>query len=265
MQTGQGRELTPRLGAMRTDGRKAAQLRKAKIEAECNRHAEGSVKIHMGNTLVYCTASVEERVPKWLHGTGGGWITAEYGMLPRSTHSRIHRDKAVNSGRSQEISRLIGRSLRAAVDLKAIGERQIYIDCDVIQADGGTRTAAITGGFTALAIALNFLHEQGQIPHLPLKHYVSAISVGLKGDTPILDLNYDEDSNIGTDMNFVMIESGRFIEIQGTAESTPFSQEQLGAMILLANMGCRQLFKVQSEIINKFFPLQKVLHGALDS
>ena len=249
---------------MRTDGRQPDQLRKVKIEPECNRHAEGSVKMHMGNTLVYCTASIEERVPKWMHGSGEGWITAEYGMLPRSTHSRIHRDKATNSGRSQEISRLIGRSLRAAVDLKALGERQLYIDCDVIQADGGTRTAAITGGFTALALALNFLYEQGKVPSLPLKHYISAISVGLKGDTPLLDLNYDEDSNIGTDMNFVMTESGQFIEIQGTAETTPFSQDQLSAMMLLAHTGCQQLFESQSEVINKFFPLQKAPHGTLD-
>ena len=248
---------------MRTDGRKLDQLREIKMEAECNRHAEGSVKIHMGNTLVYCTASIEERVPKWLHGTGGGWVTAEYGMLPRSTHSRIQRDRAMNSGRTQEISRLIGRSLRAALDLKTLGERQLYVDCDVIQADGGTRTAAITGGFTAMSLALNFLWEQGKVPSLPLKHYVSAISVGLKGDTPMLDLNYDEDSSIGTDMNFVMNESGRFIEIQGTAEGTPFSQDHLGAMILLAHQGCRQLFKAQSKIINKFFPLQETAQTSL--
>ena len=222
-------------------------------------------KYRWENTLVYCTASVEERVPKWLHGSGKGWITAEYGMLPRSTHNRISREKATNSGRSQEISRLIGRSLRAAVDLKALGEKQLYVDCDVIQADGGTRTAAITGGFTAMAIALNFLSEQGQVSTLPLTNYVSAISVGLKEDTPILDLNYDEDSNISTDMNFVMTESSRFIEIQGTAETASFSQDQLGAMITLANTGCQQLFKVQSEIIKKFFPLQGASHGTVDS
>lgn len=240
---------------MRTDGRKPGQLREVHMEAECNNYAEGSLTIRVGKTLVYCTASVEERVPKWLHGSGGGWITAEYGMLPRSTHSRIPRDRAISSGRSQEISRLIGRSLRAAVDLKELGERQIYVDCDVIQADGGTRTAAVTGGFVALALALNFLHKQGQIPQLPLKHYVSAISVGLKEGTPILDLNYDEDSTIGTDMNFVMTESGHFIEVQGTAEHGPFSQEQLNAMILLAKTGCQQLFEMQSQIISPFFPL----------
>lgn len=246
---------------MRTDGRRPNQLRDIHMEAEFNCHAEGSLKIQVGSTCVYCTASVEDRVPKWLHGSGKGWITAEYGMLPRSTHIRLSREKGTHSGRSQEISRLIGRSLRAAVDLTLLGEQQIYVDCDVIQADGGTRTAAITGGFTALALALNFLHKQGQVTQLPLKHYVSAISVGMKRGTPILDLNYDEDANIGTDMNFVMNESGYFIEIQGTAESTPFSKEQLQAMMTLAHQGCQQLFQRQSEIIQTFFPLPKSFNG----
>ena len=243
---------------MRTDGRDPHQLRKVKVEAELSRHAEGSLKIQMGNTCVYCTASVEDRVPRWLHGSGQGWVTAEYGMLPRSTHSRISREKGINSGRSQEISRLIGRSLRAAVDLKQTGERQIYVDCDVIQADGGTRTASITGGFLALALALKFLFDQGQISQLPLKSYVSAISVGIQKDTPILDMNYDEDSSIGTDMNFVMNEAGHFIEIQGTAENQPFSQDQLQAMMNLADLGCRKLFQIQSEVIGGFFPLQGI-------
>ncbi len=241
---------------MRTDGRQPQEIRPLKLKAECNRYAEGSVQIQMGETILHCTASVEERVPKWLHGSGEGWVTGDYGMLPRSTHSRIQRERALHSGRTQEISRFIGRSLRAAVDLKKLGERQIYVDCDVIQADGGTRVAAITGGFIALALALKFLHEQKKISSLPLKHYVSAISVGIQGETPLLDLNYDEDSNISTDMNFVMMESGRFIEIQGTAEMAPFSQDQLGAMILLAKAGCQQLFKAQSEVLKDFFPLQ---------
>lgn len=250
---------------MRTDGRKTDQIRDVKIQPEFNRYAEGSVTIQMGHTLVYCTASIGDRVPKWLHGSGEGWVTAEYGMLPRATHSRISRDKTALSGRSQEISRLIGRSLRAAVDLKALGERQIYVDCDVIQADGGTRVASVTGGFTALAIALNFLFEQGKISSLPIRRYVSAVSVGLKDGIPILDLNYDEDSVIGTDMNFVMTDSGQFIEIQGTAEKAPFSRDELGAMIELAQVGCQKLFQMQSEVIHKFFPLSEGESGSLDS
>ena len=242
---------------MRTDGRDVNQLRDVKIEPEFNRYAEGSVTIQMGHTLVYCTASVGDRVPKWLHGSGEGWISAEYGMLPRATHSRIPRDKAMNSGRSQEISRLIGRSLRAAVDLKALGERQIYVDCDVIQADGGTRIASVTGGFVALSLALNFLFEQGQLSCLPIRHYVSAVSVGVKEGLPLLDLNYDEDSTIGTDMNFVMTDAGHFIEIQGTAEKAPFSQEELTSMIELAQVGCQDLFQMQSKILHGFFPLER--------
>ena len=240
---------------MRTDGRTFDQLRPIQIDAEVNRHAEGSVKIHFGDTIVYCTASIENKVPKWLQGSKKGWVTAEYGMLPRSTNTRLNRNKAANSGRTQEISRLIGRSLRACVDLKKLGERQVYIDCDVLQADGGTRTAAVTGGFVALAIALNFLHEQGEVKELPLTQYISAISVGLKGDTALLDLNYDEDSNIGTDMNFVMNNKNEFIEIQGTAEGQSFSQKQLTQMIEIAQGGCNQLFKAQEAHIKKFFPL----------
>ncbi len=241
---------------MRTDGREAHQLRNVEIVPEINHYAEGSVKISFGKTVLHCTASVEDRVPKWLQGTKQGWVTAEYGMLPRSTHNRIHRDKANNSGRSQEISRLIGRSLRACVDLKAIGERQIYVDCDVMQADGGTRTAAITGGFVALALACKFLLDQKMISAWPLKSYLSAISVGLQGDTPLLDLNYDEDSNIGTDMNFVMNDSQKFIEIQGTAEQAAFSRNELNAMLELAEQGCNSLIQEQQKIIGSFFQPQ---------
>lgn len=240
---------------MRTDGRLNNQIREVKIIPEIVRYAEGSVRIEMGNTHIICTASVEEGVPKWLMGSGSGWITAEYGMLPRSTHTRIQREKAASSGRSLEISRLIGRSLRAAVDLKKLGERQIYVDCDVIQADGGTRTAAITGGFVALALALKFLREQEKIKTSPLSGYLAAISVGIKGDTPILDLNYDEDSTIQTDMNFVMNQAGELIEVQGTAESKPFTQAQLFQMVELAESGCKNLFRKQSEIIGNFLPL----------
>lgn len=240
---------------MRIDQRPDHQIRPVSIEPEVIRYAEGSAMITMGHTKVICTASLEPHVPKWLYGSGSGWITAEYGMLPRSTHTRIHRDKAMNSGRSQEISRLIGRSLRAAVDLKALGERQIAVDCDVIQADGGTRTAAITGGFVAMALAMNFLKSQGLIHALPLKQYIAAVSVGLSKDGPLLDLNYDEDSTCETDMNFVVTSSGSFVEIQGTAEGTPFSQQQMTQMTELALKGTRDLFKLQEEIIGSFFPL----------
>lgn len=241
---------------MRTDGRKPNELREVEIKAEVNHYAEGSVKISFGKTIVLCTASVEERIPKWLQGTKQGWVTAEYGMLPRSTHNRINRDKANNSGRTQEISRLIGRSLRACIDLSVLGERQIYVDCDVLQADGGTRTAAITGGFVALSLACKFLQDQKIISAWPIKNYISAISVGLNNDQALLDLNYDEDSNIGTDMNFVMDDSNRFIEIQGTAEKTPFSKDHLNQLIEFAEIGCKQLIGEQEKILGSFFKPQ---------
>lgn len=237
------------------DNRKLDELRKVVITPEVSRHAEGSVTIEMGHTRVLCTASVDTMVPKWLQGTGQGWVSAEYGMLPRSTHTRISRDKAANSGRTQEISRLIGRSLRAAVDLKALGERQIQIDCDVLQADGGTRTAAITGGFVALAMALNFLKNQGAFPALPLKNYVAAVSVGLLNDSLLLDLNYEEDSACGTDMNFVLTSKEEFVEVQGTAEGQTFTKKQMDQMTEAAMHGCRQLFAKQAEIIGKYYPL----------
>jgi ribonuclease PH len=240
---------------MRLDNRKINELRKVSIVPEVIRHAEGSVQIDMGHTRVICTASVDPMVPKWLQGTGTGWVSAEYGMLPRSTHSRINREKAMHSGRTQEISRLIGRSLRAAVDLKALGERQIQIDCDVIQADGGTRTASITGGFVALAFALNFLKNQGAFPALPLKNYVSAISVGLLNNNVLLDLNYEEDSAAGTDMNFVVTSKEEFVEVQGTAEGVTFTKNQMDEMCLMALSGCRELFKKQSELIGHFYKL----------
>jgi ribonuclease PH len=240
---------------MRLDNRKLNELRPVKITPEVSRHAEGSVQIDMGHTRVLCTASVDSMVPKWLQGTGQGWVSAEYGMLPRSTHSRISRDKAMNSGRTQEISRLIGRSLRAAVDLKGLGERQIQIDCDVIQADGGTRTAAITGGFVALAMALNFLKNQGAFPKLPLKNYVAAVSVGLLNDSLLLDLNYEEDSACGTDMNFVLTSKEEFVEVQGTAEGQTFTKAQMDQMTVSAMLGCKELFAKQSEIIGKYYPL----------
>ena len=241
---------------MRLDHRPLNEIRPVSLRPEIIRHAEGSVEISMGHTRVICTASVETGVPKWLSGSGAGWISAEYGMLPRSTHTRISRDKAMNSGRSQEISRLIGRSLRAAVDLQALGERQITVDCDVIQADGGTRTAAITGGFVALALALRFLQQQGAFAQLPLKNYVAAISVGLLHDQVLLDLNYEEDAACSTDMNFVLTQNEQFVEVQGTAEGMTFSKTQMDQMSSIALHGCRQLFQKQAEIVDSFFPLQ---------
>jgi ribonuclease PH len=241
---------------VRTDGRLFNELRRVTISPNASEYAEGSVLVEFGKTKVLCTASLDENFPKWLQNTGKGWVTAEYGMLPRSTHSRIKRDKSMNSGRTQEISRLIGRSLRSAVDLKALGERQIIVDCDVLQADGGTRTASVTGGFVALALALKKLHAVSEIKSIPLSQYVSAISVGLKNNTPYLDLNYDEDSTIETDMNFVMTNKLEFVEIQGTAEGATFSQKQLTQMLDVATNGCVQLFREQEKIIGSFFPLK---------
>ena len=240
---------------MRTDGRQFDQIRPVTIEPEVLRYAEGSAKITMGETIVVCTASLEDGTPKWLQGSGSGWVTAEYGMLPRSTHSRIRRDKALSGGRTQEISRLLGRSLRAAVDLKALGENQITVDCDVLQADGGTRTAAITGGFVALALALRFMKQQGIVKQIPILNYVAAISVGLHNGQALLDLNYDEDSNIHTDMNFVMTNDKRFIEIQGTAEDTPFTRSELDNLLSMAEKGCLELVEKQRALIGEFITL----------
>jgi ribonuclease PH len=242
---------------MRTDGRTPNDLRKILITPNVSEYAEGSALVEFGKTKVLCTASYDGPAPKWLQGTGTGWITAEYGMLPRSTQTRIKRDKASGSGRTQEISRLIGRSLRAAVDMKLLGEKQLTVDCDVLHADGGTRTAAVTGGFVALALALKKLHSVSEIKNLPLNNYVAAISVGLQDGKPLLDLNYDEDSSIGTDMNFVMTHMGEFIEVQGTAEQKPFSKNDLNTMMEMATKGCNELFSVQSKIIGAFFPLNQ--------
>ncbi|MDX9732307.1 MAG: ribonuclease PH [Bdellovibrionales bacterium] len=246
------------MSTKRADGRSFNQLRTLKITPGFSKHAEGSALIEMGDTRVLCTASVEQTIPKWLQGGGKGWVTAEYGMLPRSTHTRISREKANNSGRSQEISRLIARSLRAAVDLKALGERSISVDCDVIQADGGTRTAAITGGFVALTLAIAKLKLAGLVPASSniITQYVSAISVGLKEGNALLDLNYDEDSSIGTDMNIVMTADGRFVELQGTAETTAFSREELDQVLTVAADGCRDLFRAQASITEPFVALR---------
>ncbi|MFM6927965.1 MAG: ribonuclease PH [Bdellovibrio sp.] len=240
---------------MRNDGRKFDQLRDIKITPNVSEYAEGSVMVEFGKTKVLCTATYEPKAPQWLLGTGSGWVTAEYGMLPRATHTRNKREKSMNSGRTQEISRLIGRSLRAAVDLKQLGEKQIIIDCDVINADGGTRTASVTGGYVALALALKKLAAVSEIKSMPLINYVSAISVGLHEDTFLLDLNYDEDSSIGTDMNFVMTDKGTFVEVQGTAEHLPFTRQQLNSMMDVAEKGCRELFIHQAAVMGEIYKI----------
>lgn len=240
---------------MRVDGRLFDQLREIKITPNISEYAEGSALVEFGRTKVLCTATYEPKAPQWLMGTGGGWVTAEYGMLPRSTHTRMKRDKAANSGRTQEISRLLGRSLRAAVNLKQLGEKQIMVDCDVLNADGGTRTAAITGGYVALALALKKLHDVSEIKTNPLQHYVAAISVGLHEGKVLLDLNYDEDSSIGTDMNFVMTDGGHFVEVQGTAEQHPFSRQELNQMMDVAEKGCRELFIHQAAVMGEIYRL----------
>lgn len=240
---------------MRADGRLFDQLRQVKITPNVSEYAEGSAIVEFGRTKVLCTATYESKAPSWLLGTGAGWVTAEYGMLPRSTHTRIRRDKSMTGGRTQEISRLIGRSLRAAVDLKQLGEKQIIIDCDVLNADGGTRTASVTGGFVALALALKKLHAVSEIKTLPLINYVSAISVGLHEGNILLDLNYDEDSAIGTDMNFVMTDKGQFVEVQGTAEHVPFTRDQLFKMMDVAEKGCRELFIHQAAVMGEIYKI----------
>ncbi len=229
------------------------QLRNVEIIRHYTKHAEGSVLVKFGDTHVLCTASVEERVPSFLKGKGQGWVTAEYGMLPRSTGSRMDREaaKGKQSGRTQEIQRLIGRSLRAIIDLEKLGERSIQIDCDVIQADGGTRTAAITGAYVALHDAISTLIKNGKLTTSPLKQAVAAISVGVYKGTPLLDLDYLEDSDCDTDMNVVMTADGGFVEIQGTAEGEPFAREAMNAMLDLAASGIADLLKLQSAALNQ--------------
>ena len=237
----------------RPSGRAVDQLRDVSIERNYTAHAEGSVLISCGNTKVLCTASVEERVPRFLKGQGKGWITAEYGMLPRSTGSRMAREAArgKQSGRTQEIQRLIGRSLRASVDLKALGEHSITLDCDVIQADGGTRTASITGAFVALNDAINFMLDKGLIKKNPLARQIASVSVGIYQGQAVLDLDYPEDSNAETDMNVIMDDQGRFIEVQGTAEGAPFSADEMNSMLALASKGISELIQFQQEALAK--------------
>ncbi len=236
---------------MRPSGRKPDELRPVSFTRGFTRHAEGSCLVSFGDTRVLCTASLEERVPPWLKGGGKGWVTAEYGMLPRSTHERMRREAASGkqSGRTQEIQRLVGRSLRAVVDLVALGERQITLDCDVIQADGGTRTAAITGAWVALFDCLKWMDHRAMFKTWPLKDHVAAISCGIHGGQPVLDLDYAEDSSAGTDANFVMTGSGGIVEIQGTAEGEPFSEASLHDLLSLAKKGIGELVARQKDAI----------------
>jgi len=236
---------------MRPSQRQPDQLRTVKITRNFTRHAEGSVLIEMGDTRVLCTASVEENLPPFLRGKGQGWVTAEYGMLPRATHTRSAREaaKGKQTGRTQEIQRLIGRSLRAVTDLKALGERQITLDCDVLQADGGTRCASITGAWVALYEACEGLVKAGKLPTNPVRDHVAAISVGIYKGAPVLDLDYPEDSDCDTDMNVVMTGNGGIVEIQGTAEGEPFSREQMSVLVDLATMGIRQLTAAQQSAL----------------
>ncbi|MCM0083887.1 ribonuclease PH [Geomonas sp. Red32] len=237
----------------RRDGRAADALRDIKITRNYLKHAEGSVLIEFGDTKVICNATVEQKVPPFLKGKGTGWVTAEYCMLPRATHTRNQRESAKGklTGRTHEIQRLIGRSLRAVVDMDALGERSILIDCDVIQADGGTRTASITGGYVALADALQSLVDSGELPASPLREAVAAVSVGIVDGVPYLDLDYPEDSSAEVDMNFVMTSSLRFVEVQGTAEAEPFTLEQMDAMRNHAISGLTRLFEIQREALGQ--------------
>lgn len=234
---------------IRTGGRAVDQLRSIRITRHYTKHAEGSVLIECGDTKVICTASIEDKVPGFLKGKGQGWLTAEYGMLPRSTHSRMDREAArgKQSGRTQEIQRLIGRSLRAAFDLQAFGERTLHLDCDVIQADGGTRTASITGAMVAAHDAFSRLVERGVLTAVPVKHFVAAISVGVVQGTPVLDLDYVEDSGCDTDMNVVMTEEGHFIEVQGTAEGAAFDRAGMNRLLDLAQAGIADLVTMQKQ------------------
>ena len=239
----------------RSDGRAADQLRETRITPGFLMHAEGSVLIEVGRTRVICTASIEDRVPPFMRNSGKGWVTAEYGMLPRATSTRTQREASAGKigGRTQEIQRLIGRALRSVTRLNELGERTIWVDCDVIQADGGTRTAAITGGFVALALAVRRLRESGALRTFPIAHHLAATSVGIVGGVPMLDLAYDEDSRADVDMNVVKTGDGRFVEVQGTAEGPPFERQALDRLIELADAGIRQLVEIQRTVTG---PLQ---------
>jgi ribonuclease PH len=236
---------------MRPSGRAAGQMRTVSFTKNFTKHAEGSVLVAFGDTKVICTASVDNRQPRWIRDENQGWVTAEYGMLPRSTHGRMDREAArgKQSGRTQEIQRLIGRSLRACIDLQKLGPRTITLDCDVIQADGGTRTASISGAFVAMQLAINDMIANGILEENPIHQNVAAISVGIFEGTPVLDLDYAEDSSAETDMNVVMDQGGRFIEIQGTAEGAPFSREEMDILLALAEKGINEIIDAQNAVI----------------
>ncbi|MCB9772611.1 MAG: ribonuclease PH [Candidatus Omnitrophica bacterium] len=236
---------------VREDGRKFNQLRKIKVTVPFNKHAEGSCLIEFGDTRVACTASIEEGVPPFLRNSGKGWITAEYGMLPRSTNTRMNREKTLTTGRTLEIQRLIGRSLRAVVDMNKLGERTIKIDCDVMQADGGTRTASVTGGFIALALAVKKLLKDEVLTVNPLTDSVAAVSVGIYKGKQVLDLPYVEDSGADMDMNVVMMGNGKFVEVQGTAEKNPFSKKEVDSLLKLAEKGIKELMAIQKKYLRK--------------
>ena len=249
-------DVLKREPGMRADGRGPAQLRPVRFTTGYLKHADGSCLVEFGDTRVVCAVSVEEKVPPFLKGRGEGWVTAEYGMLPRATHTRSQREvsKGAPSGRTHEIQRLIGRSLRAVVSAKALGERTLWVDCDVLQADGGTRTASITGGFVALALALRRMRDRDQLLKKPLTGLVAATSVGILEGVPCLDLGYEEDCRAEVDMNIVRTSAGKYVEVQGTAEKTPFSQEEMERMLHLANEGIDRLFDRQRNLLSDFLP-----------
>lgn len=242
---------------MRQDGRAADQLRPVKMTRNILKYPEGSVLIEIGHTKVICTATIEERVPPFMRGQGKGWVTAEYGMLPRATEVRNQREvtKGRPGGRTMEIQRLVGRALRSVVDLEMLGERTIWLDCDVIQADGGTRTASITGAYLAMVDALAGLVRQGTIPRLPVQDFLAAVSVGVVEDEVMLDLAYDEDSRATVDMNVVMTGAGKYVEVQGTGEAAPFTQEQMELMLRYATGGIAELIRIQKESLREYLPL----------
>lgn len=238
---------------MRPSGRDASAMRDVQFKTDFTKHAEGSVLASFGDTQVLCTASIEERVPGWMRGKGKGWVTGEYGMLPRATHTRSGREasRGKQGGRTVEIQRLIGRSLRAVTDMKALGERMVTLDCDVLQADGGTRTTSISGAYVALAVAMQRLVNAGKLKKNPLHGQVAAVSVGIYAATPVLDLDYAEDSEAETDMNIVMNDAGRFIEVQGTAEGHAFSDDEFNAMLGLARAGVEHIVEKQTEVLSR--------------
>lgn len=239
------------MGFMRPDGRSPVQLRETRLERGVAKFAEGSCMIEAGDTKVLVTATVEEKVPGWMRNQGAGWVTAEYGMLPRSGKTRNQRDGLRPNGRTMEIQRLIGRSMRSVVDLAGFGERTITIDCDALQADGGTRTASITAAYVALVDAFRWMIQQRMIERVPMFEQIAAVSVGIVGGTELLDLCYEEDSRASVDMNLVMTDKGRYVEVQGTAESEPFSEESLAKLIGIGKLGLKKLFELQREVLEK--------------